>query len=287
MPDRRDHRKTATPNKPVSLGRKAASQSRAEEIRTKLLAWGQTPEPLRPSLRALARELGTSHALLQHYLSGLEKWRQQECQREAKREIEGIRARAVAENRLLMPWEEDRISVLDRAAVRAMAGAILIGQVEKIKQRSKCGPLHPGDITILRLLARNRIPGAKELLDTRPKVAKPKSEEPAWMSLSKLTSRFERLGGVLLFEDGEVRYFVSTDDARRLLPKLWKQRAQVKSLLERWTQRAIELGRYDEIKKKICQQIPAGQLKPLDAFQTADLDGGNSAKPMEHEHGVA
>ncbi len=33
-----------------------------------------TAESLRPSLRALARELGTSHQLLNFYLKGSDKW---------------------------------------------------------------------------------------------------------------------------------------------------------------------------------------------------------------------
>jgi len=36
-------------------GRKPKEESRAEELRQALLAWKQTPEDLRPSLRALAR----------------------------------------------------------------------------------------------------------------------------------------------------------------------------------------------------------------------------------------
>jgi hypothetical protein len=54
-------------------GRKTEQESRATEFRQRLMAWKQTPESQRPSLRALARELGTSHQLLKHYLDGLEK----------------------------------------------------------------------------------------------------------------------------------------------------------------------------------------------------------------------
>lgn len=49
-------------------GRKPAHESRATEFRRKLIEWKQTPESSRPSLRALARELGTSHQLLTFYL---------------------------------------------------------------------------------------------------------------------------------------------------------------------------------------------------------------------------
>jgi hypothetical protein len=59
-------------------GRKIKQESRADEFRHRLLAWKQIPEPLRPSLREFARELGTSHQLLEHYLGGLEKWQHKE-----------------------------------------------------------------------------------------------------------------------------------------------------------------------------------------------------------------
>jgi hypothetical protein len=49
-------------------GRRPAARSRSSEIREKLAAWKQTPESSRPTLRALAQELGTSHQLLGHFL---------------------------------------------------------------------------------------------------------------------------------------------------------------------------------------------------------------------------
>jgi hypothetical protein len=42
-------------------GRKKKPESRATEFRQRLVIRKQTPESLRPSLRQLARELGTSH----------------------------------------------------------------------------------------------------------------------------------------------------------------------------------------------------------------------------------
>ena len=77
-------------------GRKPKAESHAAEIRAKLAAWKQTPEYLRPSLRDLARQMGTSHQLLAHYLRRLEKWQAKECEDKARR----LRARAEAENRL-------------------------------------------------------------------------------------------------------------------------------------------------------------------------------------------
>lgn len=52
-------------------GRKSAVESRGTELRLKLIEWKQIPESSRPALQALARELGTSHQLLSHYLSTL------------------------------------------------------------------------------------------------------------------------------------------------------------------------------------------------------------------------
>ena len=56
--------------------------------------WKQTPKSMRPSLRALAREIGTSHQLPEHYLKGLEEWQYKERFRQAKKALEGILARA-------------------------------------------------------------------------------------------------------------------------------------------------------------------------------------------------
>jgi hypothetical protein len=55
-------------------GRKRKQDSRAGEIRERLLVWEQESESSRPSLRSLARDLGTSHQLLSHYLEGLGVW---------------------------------------------------------------------------------------------------------------------------------------------------------------------------------------------------------------------
>jgi len=55
---------------------------------------------LRPSLRALATELGTSHQLLKHYLDGLEKWKRD-------KDLERIRASARAKGVPLTPEVEE------------------------------------------------------------------------------------------------------------------------------------------------------------------------------------
>ena len=55
-------------------GRKRKGESRAEELRAELAAWGQLGEFLRPSLRKLAARLGTSEQLLSHYLKTQDEW---------------------------------------------------------------------------------------------------------------------------------------------------------------------------------------------------------------------
>ena len=66
-------------------------------------------DTFRLSLPALARELGTSHQLLRHYLIGLEEWQRQEGYRKANREAEEIRARVAAENREFEDWQCGRL----------------------------------------------------------------------------------------------------------------------------------------------------------------------------------
>src|SRR6266513_3369736 len=145
-------------------GRKPKRESRSAEFRQRLIAWKQTPESSRPSLRALACELGTSHQLLNHYLKGLEEWQYKERSRQAEKASELIRNRAQAENRLLTPWERHQVCALAREALRAMVTPILLDQLECIKQDAKRAPLHWAQIRMLKLFARQEFPGAKELL---------------------------------------------------------------------------------------------------------------------------
>jgi hypothetical protein len=55
-------------------GRKPANESRADELRERLLKWSYFPASARPSLRVLAKALQTNHQLLSHLLVGLEEW---------------------------------------------------------------------------------------------------------------------------------------------------------------------------------------------------------------------
>jgi len=82
-------------------GRKPKQQSRSAEFRESLIEWKQTSESSRPSLRALACQLGTSHQLLSYYLSVLQEWRQE-------RDLERLRTQAKTKNLTLTPDVEKR-----------------------------------------------------------------------------------------------------------------------------------------------------------------------------------
>jgi hypothetical protein len=86
--------------KPVS-GRKPKRESRSEEFRQTLAEGQQAPAAFRPSLRTPARELGTTHQLLSHYLATLEEWRRE-------KDLEEFRAKAKAKNIFLTPEIEER-----------------------------------------------------------------------------------------------------------------------------------------------------------------------------------
>lgn len=130
-------------------GRKPIYESRAAEFRQRLVVWKQTPESLRPSLRGLARELGTSHQLLQHYLNGLEEWeardRYQKAKERAVKRAEEIRARAAAENR--------EMTMRECCDVIITPG--ILDQIEDLRQKARRGPLHRLEVKILQIWAKH------------------------------------------------------------------------------------------------------------------------------------
>jgi len=141
-------------------GRKRNQESRGVEIRAKLAEWKQMPESTRPSLRALAHELGVSHQLLSHYSKTSDRWESKEYGRRA----DAIRARALAEDRPTTAWEEQQIHVYTKAQVRAFAAFALSREIERIKRETKVGPFTSWHIKKLRVIARTGIPEAQELL---------------------------------------------------------------------------------------------------------------------------
>jgi len=117
------------------------------------------PEFSRPSLRALACELGTSHQLLGFYLKNLHKWQSKEYWRRAKE----IRAQANAEDRALTQQEEQQVYAYNRAAIRAIAAPMLRQDIKRIKEESERRPLCRQEIKALKVLAR-QFPEAQEVL---------------------------------------------------------------------------------------------------------------------------
>ena len=117
------------------------------------------PEFSRPSLRALACELGTSHQLLGFYLKNLHKWQSKEYWRRAKE----IRAQANAEDRALTQQEEQQVYAYNRAAIRAIAAPMLRRDIKRIKEESERRPLCRQEIKALKVLAR-QFPEAQEVL---------------------------------------------------------------------------------------------------------------------------
>jgi AraC-like DNA-binding protein len=134
-------------------GRKPYSESGAAEIRTKLSAWKQTPEPQRISLRALARELGTSHQLLSFYLKQWDKWQAKEYRRKAN----DIRARAEAQNRDLSQWEESQVAAYRRASFRCLLDSalndVLPRWLKELREEAKRGKLSKGQLRVAKILA--------------------------------------------------------------------------------------------------------------------------------------
>jgi hypothetical protein len=260
-------------------GRKSRLESRADEIRTRLIVWRQTPESMRPSLRALARELSTSHSLLQHYLDGLERWKCEQGYRKARRLIGEIRAQAQAESRPLTEWEEQQVDSLDRTAIRHFVGTGLFKRLEKFrKEARRQGFLDTVQVRMLKSMS--RLPGAKELLAKYPH-RKVQPEPPTLeMKVGKLTIELDALGGFLWYEGGQVLCFAPKDNARsrEVLAKLYEHRGEVKRQAQRFIERLMSEGRYEQIRAEICQQVPLEKLKPLDAFGDEAENHGNSAK---------
>lgn len=139
-------------------GRKRKGESRAMELRQRLIVWQQTPESLRPSLRALARELGTSHQLLTHYCDRIESWKARE---KAKR----IQARAEAEGR----------EMTMRESIDAVLAPSVLARLENLRRAARRGPLSSWQIKTLKIWAKQRYPIAQEALS----IAMTRQEEKA------------------------------------------------------------------------------------------------------------
>jgi hypothetical protein len=142
-------RLTTLPEAALKRGRKGISESRAAEIRTRLMEWKQIPELMRPSLRALAAEIGISHQLLSFYLKGLNPWQIGEYKR---RENE-IRTRAEREGRSMTYEEHEQALAYARAATDVMAehviSGILTSCLAEVKRGCKLPPVLLSQIRVI------------------------------------------------------------------------------------------------------------------------------------------
>jgi hypothetical protein len=129
-------------------GRKPTQESRSAEFRVRLIAWRQTPESSRPSLRALAGQLGTTHQMLAYYLDGIDTWH-------AKEQAMRIRERAVAEGR----------EMTMRECCEAIVLPGLFREIEELRRQAKRGPLDHWQVQTLNLFAKQGFSGAKEILE--------------------------------------------------------------------------------------------------------------------------
>ena len=108
-----------------------ASESRAPEIRAKLLEWKRMTEAQRCSLRTLAAELGVSHQLLSFHLRHLVDRQRKEQREEYRRRSREIVERAETEHRPMTQYEQTQVEFYQRAALRGLLDVVL----EKVTTR--------------------------------------------------------------------------------------------------------------------------------------------------------
>jgi transcriptional regulator with XRE-family HTH domain len=209
--------KTGVREARVASGRKPAYDSRGREIRARLLVWKQVPEAERPSLRELARQLGTSHQLLSHYLSGLDTW-------QAEERAKQIRAHAKAEGRPMTLREHLDVIVTPG----------LFREIEKLREKARRGPLNRHQVQILKIYARKEWPAAKAAEEILQKCRQMTPEEEKQVQALERAARFvqtiERIRrdgerGPLCWQDVErLKYFARRKcaEAKELLRKYQK-----------------------------------------------------------------
>jgi hypothetical protein len=118
----------------ANRGRKPATESRAAEIRARLIVWKQTPESSRSSLRALAAEIGTSHQLLSFYLRRLDRWQGKEQAKEYERRANDIRTRARVEQRPMTGQEHAQVEAYTRAFFRSWFDPVLRDKLTTLRK---------------------------------------------------------------------------------------------------------------------------------------------------------
>jgi hypothetical protein len=133
-------------------GRKPSDKSNAAAIRTRLVSWRQAPERTRPSLRALAKELGTSHQILSFYLKGLNRWQRKEYHRKAAE----IRSKGLG----MTYADEQQALAYDRAAFQLMVDDALERTFQRLEESAKTGNLNAQELKLVNLAARKGLPRA-------------------------------------------------------------------------------------------------------------------------------
>jgi hypothetical protein len=196
-------------------GRRPANQSRAAELRAGLAAWMRIPENKRISLRGLAKQLGTSHQLLNSYLRSWDRWQMKEYEREAKE----IRASADAEGRAMTPGEEQRVRVCTSQASRWMFSALLNDEYRKLWRQARRGKLTAGEVKMLTYFGRRGDHQAQAILaGYAPKSAK--------VTASRLLTKANLRAPVAQLCDRDeaildkLKWVTDSDEALRLMNQL-------------------------------------------------------------------
>jgi hypothetical protein len=141
---------------PRRKGRKPTDESNATAIRTRLVSWSQAPEAQRPSLPALAKELGTSRQLLSFYLKGLSKWQQQGYHRKAQETRDKGLGMTYADEQQMIAYE--------RAALNCMLDRALGGFIDRLATEAKTEGWTKKRIRLVEIAARKGLPAAQRLL---------------------------------------------------------------------------------------------------------------------------
>ena len=158
-------------------GRLPKQDSRADEIRERLLAWEEEPESARPSLRSLARDLGTSHQLLNHYLEGLGVWQAKRQCEEYCRLKDEIEAREKAEHRWCTAQEDPRVGIYGRKWVDQMLVVAMEKTLSRWRRQARKKNLTTKQIKVLDGLASMGHKGARKILQNLSGAEKIKSKK--------------------------------------------------------------------------------------------------------------
>jgi hypothetical protein len=221
------------------------NESRANEIRMRLIEWQEIPEGIRQSLRQLAAELGTSHQLLSFYLRRLHQWKSAEHHRRA----DAIGERAEAEGRLMTNHELYLEQANRQEASRCYAASMVDWIERKFEAQARRGNLPLEFVNGL----------AKRLND--PWVAKLQNI---------LRKQEERQGKRLSAILRQLNQAQDTDEYQRIYKKL--------PLQYRKNLGVLGIAGKPAIQKKSRSNLPSKPVGSRKPFELAKWPPGNSAK---------